>query len=151
MSGNLALCRYSAPSAKPIAHGISTKPDRAARAPIAPRSFAPTQTAMPMTFGPGENWMRLNVSANSCSLIQCRRSTTERRAHTSPPPKLHKETLRNSANNAASVTRSSEFASVKTETWDIRHLSCEDSVEIWAEDQFSRAQTCARNLMFQMH
>ena len=85
--------------------------ETAAIAPINPRNFAPTQTATPTTFGPGMNWQRLRMSANSSSLIQRRCSTVIRRAQTSPPPKLQSETLRNAMNSEASATCSTDFRS----------------------------------------
>jgi hypothetical protein len=85
------------------------KPKRAAIAPLNPRNLAPTQTAMPTTFGPGMNWQRLKTSVNSSSSNQWFCSTAIRRAQTSPPPKLQSETLRNPMNNAASATCSADF------------------------------------------
>ena len=37
-----------------------------------PRSFVPTQTAMPTMFGPGRNWHKLTISPKSCSVIHRR-------------------------------------------------------------------------------
>jgi hypothetical protein len=94
-----------------MAQDINTKPETAAIAPINPRSFAPTQTATPTMFGPGMNWQRLKISANSSSFIHHRYSTAKRRTQTIPPPKLQRETLRNVMNSATSVTCSADFRS----------------------------------------
>ena len=75
--------------------------DRSDRA----RIFAPTQTAMPTMLGPGINWQRLTISANSLSVSQRRFSTATRRAQTTPPPPTpHSETARNAVNKAARGT-----------------------------------------------
>jgi hypothetical protein len=81
-----AYFRYNTPSDRPTVHGIARKPHSAAAVPITPRVFAPTQTAMPMMFGPGMHWQRVTISANSSLLSQRRVSTRMRRAQTSPPP-----------------------------------------------------------------
>jgi hypothetical protein len=92
---------------------MTRKPQSAAIVPIAPRSFAPTQTAMPTIFGPGMNWQRLTTSANSPSLIQRRFSTAIRRAQTIPPPPPipQSETVRNAVKSAARGTVCSTFCS----------------------------------------
>ena len=56
--------RRSRPTEKPIAHGMTRKPETAAIVPTVPRIFAPTHTAIPTMFGPGMNWQRLTMSAN---------------------------------------------------------------------------------------
>src|SRR5215469_18198309 len=99
----------TAPSDSPSIQGKRTKPAMAVRAPIAPRSLAPTQTAMPTMFGPGISWQRVRVSANSWSSIHCRCSTTTRRAQMRPPPKPHTETLRKARNNAPNPTSRAEL------------------------------------------
>src|SRR5215831_1722080 len=83
---------------------MTRKPEIAAIVPTPPRTFAPMQTAMPMMFGPGMNWQRLTMSANSLSLIQRRFSTAIRRAQTIPPLKPQSETIRNAVNKAARGT-----------------------------------------------
>src|SRR5262249_41274050 len=65
---------------------------------------APMQTAMPMMFGPGMNWQRLTMSANSLSLIQRRFFTAIRRAPTIPALKPPSETIRNAVNKTARGT-----------------------------------------------
>src|SRR6266568_4435420 len=60
--------------------------------------------------GPGKNWQRLNVSANSASLIQCRSSTITRCAHASRLPMPQSPILANAINSAASVTVSRKFS-----------------------------------------
>jgi GTP-binding protein YchF len=66
--------------------GVTGSGVSAAAVPITPRVFAPTQTAMPMMFGPGMHWQRVTISANSSLLSQRRVSTRMRRAQTSPTP-----------------------------------------------------------------
>src|SRR5262245_14205795 len=107
--GRCACWRSTTPSVKPRAHGINRNPATAASVPRAPRSLAPVHTAMPMMFGPGMNWQRLTMSANSCSLSHWRCSTPMRRAQTRPPPPPmpNSETLRNATNKAPSGTTSS--------------------------------------------
>src|SRR5215472_16982137 len=83
---------------------MTRKPEIAAIVPTPPRTFAPMQTAMPMMFGPGMNWQRLTMSANSLSLIQRRFSTAIRRAQTIPALKPQSETIRNAVNKAARGT-----------------------------------------------
>jgi hypothetical protein len=61
-------------------------------------------TAMPTMFGPGMNWQRLTMSANSCSLNQRRCSTAMRRAKARPPPKPQSETVRSAMKSAAMAT-----------------------------------------------
>ena len=56
-------------------------------APAAPRSLVPVQTAIPIMLGPGRNWQRLTMSANSGSGSHCRLSTTMRCARANPPLK----------------------------------------------------------------
>ena len=99
-----AYCRYTVPTAKPITQGIAMKPASAARAPDTPRSRVPIQTARLGPFGPGMNWHRPRISANSTSPSQRRCSTTMRRTHTIPPPNANSEACRNPANSAGSVT-----------------------------------------------
>jgi hypothetical protein len=48
----VSVFQYNTPSERPIDHGIIRKPQSAAIVPMAPRIFAPTQTAMPTMFGP---------------------------------------------------------------------------------------------------
>ena len=45
--GQASVFKQSGPSEKPIIHGTAMKPQRAAAAPMQPRSFAPMHTAMP--------------------------------------------------------------------------------------------------------
>src|SRR5260370_25691129 len=88
---------------------MTRKPPSAASAPAPPRSFSPTHIEMPTTLGPGMNWQRLRISANSASLTHCRRTTTAWRTHTGPPPSEQSEVLRNSPNSAGSVTPAIDF------------------------------------------
>src|SRR5229473_4309673 len=62
-------------------------------------------TVMLTTLGPGRNWQRLRMSANSGSLSQPRRWTMMRRAQTIGPPKPNSETSRKARNNADRVMR----------------------------------------------
>src|SRR6516225_5034534 len=88
---------------------MTRKPATAAMVPIVPRILAPTQTAIPTMFGPGMNWQRLTMSANSRSLIQRRVSTAMRRAQTipPPPPTPQSETIRKAVNKALRGTAGS--------------------------------------------
>jgi hypothetical protein len=81
----MSVTKKVRPSEKPIVQGVNRKPDAAAIAPINPHNFAPAQTAMPTTFGPGMNRQRLRMSANSSSVSHLPCSTVMRRIQMGPP------------------------------------------------------------------
>src|SRR5258708_7090265 len=63
------------------------------------------QTVTLTTLGPGRNWQKLRISANSASPSQPRSSTMMRRAPTIGPPKPHIDTFRKAPNSAPQVVR----------------------------------------------
>src|ERR1019366_4505873 len=65
-------------------------------APIAPRNFSPTSTAMLVAFSPGRLWLMESISTNSLSLIHCRLMTRLLRRYGTTPPKLVAPMIRNS-------------------------------------------------------
>src|ERR1035441_7735205 len=65
-------------------------------APIAPRNFSPTSTAMFVAFRPGRLWLMDSISTNSLSSIHCRLMTRLLRRYGTTPPKLVAPMIRNS-------------------------------------------------------
>src|ERR1035438_9050716 len=71
-------------------------PRMPATAPITPRNFSPTSTAMFVAFRPGRLWLMDSISTNSLSSIHFRLMTRLLRRYGTTPPKLVAPMIRNS-------------------------------------------------------
>src|SRR5215813_13813661 len=75
------------PSATTRRHGQPRNPVTAAAAPAQPAQRYPIITVTLRTLGPGRSCPSAKRSTNSCSVSQCWRSTSTRRAQNTMPPK----------------------------------------------------------------
>src|SRR3989442_938054 len=107
------------PSATTRRHGQPRNPVTAAAAPAQPAQRYPTITVTLRTLGPGRSCPSAKRSTNSCSVSQCRRSTSTRRAQNTMPPKPDRVIWEKVRNRAHAVTRGPCAAGTSLDSGDV--------------------------------